>query len=118
MKNEKQFNATIVNKVVNIAKERQAILAKAMQEGETTKLHELAWQNESNLAHSAGLLERELKGGIRELTQALSDLRKNNTGSLNSSGILQNTNTAIDRGVTEVKEKMSKRLFYRELFKD
>ncbi len=109
------------NQVVKIANERKNTLLTKLQQDQASQLFnpqtERAWQNESDLSASASSLEVELMRGIDKLEVALSAIRENKTLLLNSCGILQGTHQAIERGVTEVKEKMKNRLYYSELFK-
>ena len=107
------------NEVVKIANRNQTIiLAKTINLSKAdNKTLDKAWCNEGCIANDAEQLEGELERGIRELTEALNLLRKNSVMSLNASGILQNTNSKIDRLVISLQEKMSTRRWYSELIK-
>lgn len=100
------------SKILKLLKERKG-------NDQAHRFNEAAWENENDIQYSAANLEDNLEKGIRELKQALHDLKIGNTVCLSvySGGILQNVNHKIDSEVVKLQTLIKARLFYGILLK-
>ncbi|MEK0336600.1 MAG: hypothetical protein QQN41_04100 [Nitrosopumilus sp.] len=109
------------NQTENVAEKNQTHILNGEKINDTSKeisrLSNMAYQNENDIAYSAKTLESNLKRGIQRLTETLQYLREGTTGLLGACGVMQGLNHDIDVEITKIQSGIKNRAFYSNLIK-